>query len=353
MDDSKGKLIAAAGALLLLVILTPLFIISLAAEDEQKKSALVSCGASVDGEQMVVPPEYQDAIRAAAKTANLPEGVIAAQLFTESRFNPKAVNPSGAGARGIAQFIPSSWEVWGNGADPFDPFAGIDAQGRYMAQLQKDIASLAHSDQQRIELALAAYNAGPAAVLAAGGIPPIPETQAYVPQIMGLAQAGSGSCEIPGGDVIGEVGSGKWVLPLADSWVTSPFGYRGCVEGVGCADYVANHNGLDLATSGGTGTVVAATDLVITEVSTNWDAGLPVIGHAPDDPSVTFKYLHCAEGSHRVRAGQTVAAGTPLCTEGQSGDANGRHLHFMILKDGTPVDPEPILLSHNVPLRYQ
>lgn len=54
-----------------------------------------------------------------------------------------------------------------------------------------------------------------------------------------------------------------------------------------------------------------------------------------------------------MRAGQTVAAGTPLCTEGQSGDANGRHLHFMILKDGTPVDPEPILLSHNVPLRYQ
>ena len=135
--------------------------------------------------------------------------------------------------------------------------------------------------------------------------------------------------------------------------MTSPFGHRGCVEGVGCADYIANHNGLDVATSGGTGTVVAATDLVITEVSTNWDAGLPVIGHAPDDPSVAFKYVHCAEGSHRVRAGQTVAAGTPLCTEGQSGDANGRHLHFMILKDGTPVDPEPILLSHNVPLRYQ
>ena len=82
MDDSKGKLIAAAGALLLLVILTPLFIISLAAEDEQKKSALVSCGASVDGEQMVVPPEYQDAINAAAKTANLPPAIIAAQLWT-------------------------------------------------------------------------------------------------------------------------------------------------------------------------------------------------------------------------------------------------------------------------------
>ncbi|MFD5329532.1 transglycosylase SLT domain-containing protein [Streptomyces sp. NPDC127092] len=352
MDDSKGKLIAAAGALLLLVILTPLFIISLAAEDEQKKSALVSCGASVDGEQMVVPPEYQDAINAAAQTANLPPAIIAAQLWTESRFDPRTVQPS-SGAQGMAQFIPSTWAVWGKGKDPFDPFAAIDAQGRYMAELQRLTASLVTSDQQRIEFALASYNAGHNVVLAAGGIPAIEETQNYVRQIMSLAQAGSGSCAIPGGDVIGEVGSGKWVLPLADSWVTSPFGYRGCVEGVGCADYVANHNGLDVATSGGAGTVVAATDLVITEVSTNWDAGLPVIGHAPDNPSIGFKYVHCAEGSHRVRAGQTVAAGTPLCTEGQSGDANGRHLHFMILKDGTPVDPEPILLSHNVPLRYQ
>lgn len=352
MDDSKGKLIAAAGALLLLVILTPLFIISLAAEDEQKKSALVSCGASVDGEQMIVPEEYKAAIAAAAKTANLPEGVIAAQLFTESRFDPRAYQPS-SGARGIAQFIPSTWDAWSNGADPYDPLAGIDAQGRYMAEQQRLVGHLAKSDQERIELALAGYNAGHNVVLQYGGIPPIEETVNYVRQIMSLAQAGSGSCAIPGGDVIGEVGSGKWVLPLADSWVTSPFGYRGCVEGVGCADYIANHNGLDVATSGGTGTVVAATDLVITEVSTNWDAGLPVIGHAPDDPSIGFKYLHCAEGSHRVRAGQTVAAGTPLCTEGQSGYANGRHLHFMILKDGTPVDPEPILLSHNVPLRYQ
>ena len=159
-------------------------------------------------------------------------------------------------------------------------------------------------------------------------------------------------CKPVEGAVVGELGSGTWVSPLADSYVTSLFGYRGCVEGVGCADYIANHNGLDLATSGGTGTVVAATDLVITEVSTNWDAGLPVIGHAPDDPSIGFKYLHCAEGSHRVRAGQTVAAGTPLCIEGQSGYVNGRHLHFMILKDGTPVDPEPYLIAKGVPLRY-
>lgn len=188
MDDSKGKIAVAALALLLLLILLPLFILTSAAEDEHNRTAALAGCALPSGETMVVPPEYEDAINSAAQTANLPPGVIAAQLFTESRFDPNAYQPS-SGASGIAQFIRSTWETWGNGADPFDPLAGIDAQGRYMAQLQRDVAPLVTSDRSRIELALAAYNAGPAAVTAAGGIPAIPETQNYVSQIMQLAQA--------------------------------------------------------------------------------------------------------------------------------------------------------------------
>ncbi|MCD0180163.1 MULTISPECIES: peptidoglycan DD-metalloendopeptidase family protein [Micrococcus] len=351
MDDSKGKIAVAALALLLLLILLPLFILTSAAEDEHNRTAALAGCALPSGETMVVPPEYEDAINAAAQTANFPPGVIAAQLFTESRFDPNAYQPS-SGASGIAQFIRSTWETWGNGADPFDALAGIDAQGRYMAQLQRDVAPLVTSDRSRIELALAAYNAGPAAVTAAGGIPAIPETQNYVSQIMQLAQAATTGCQIPGGDVIGEIGSGKWVNPLPNSYITSTFGYRGCVPGVGCEGFIADHNGLDFATSSRAGTVVAATDLTITTVDNTDAAGAPVSGHAPDNPSVEFRYVHCALNSHRVRVGQTVAAGTPLCTEGATGYVTGPHLHFMILMNGTPVDPEPVLIANGVQLRY-
>lgn len=346
MEDSKGKIAGAALALLLFIVLLPLFLLTNAAEEADTQ--LAGC-ALPSSETMTIPTQYQEAITAAARTANIPVGVIAAQLWTESRFNPEAVSESGA--RGIAQFIPSTWEAWGDGADPFDPIAGIDAQGRYMSELVRLTSSLATNDRQRIELALAGYNAGHNVVLQHGGVPPIPETQNYVRQIMHLAQGATEGCQVPGGDVIGELGSGKWVSPLPNSYITSTFGYRGCVAGM-CDDFISDHNGLDFATSSRAGTVVAATDLTITTVDNTDAAGAPITGHTPDDPRVEFRYVHCALNSHRVRAGQTVAAGTPLCTEGATGYATGPHLHFMIVMNGTPIDPEPVLIANGVALRY-
>lgn len=58
----------------------------------------------------------------------------AAQVRQESGFRPNAVSP--VGAKGIAQFMPATWQEWGKGADPFDPYAGIDAQHRYMTYLE-------------------------------------------------------------------------------------------------------------------------------------------------------------------------------------------------------------------------
>lgn len=101
--------------------------------------------------------------------------LLAAQLYQESGFNPFA--RSKAGAQGIAQFMPGTAAGYGL-ADPFDAERAIDAQAHLMRDLLRAFGA--------VPLALAAYNAGPVPVRACGCVPPIPETQAYVANILGL-----------------------------------------------------------------------------------------------------------------------------------------------------------------------
>jgi len=122
-----------------------------------------------------VPAPYAPMLARAAQRWNISAALLAAQLYAESNFNPFAV--SGAGARGIAQFMPGTASLYGL-RNPFDPASAIDAQGHLMHDLLMRFAS--------VPLALAAYNAGPARVARCGCIPPIPETQAYVTRILGL-----------------------------------------------------------------------------------------------------------------------------------------------------------------------
>lgn len=93
-----------------------------------------------------------------------------------SNGNPNAVSP--AGAQGIAQFMPATAAAYGL-RDPFDPVAAIAAQARLMGEL---LAQFGGS----VELALAAYNAGPGAVRRHGGIPPYAETRNYVQKVTSL-----------------------------------------------------------------------------------------------------------------------------------------------------------------------
>jgi hypothetical protein len=122
------------------------------------------------------PPQYRTAILRSASRWNVSPGLLAAQLMAESGFNPRAVSP--AGALGIAQFMLGTARSYGL-RDPFDPIASIDAQ----AHLMSDLLLQFHS----VPLALAAYNAGSAAVAACRCVPPYPETRAYVARILALA----------------------------------------------------------------------------------------------------------------------------------------------------------------------
>jgi soluble lytic murein transglycosylase-like protein len=132
-----------------------------------------------------VPAAYVETIARAASRWNVSAALLAAQLYAESDFNPFAV--SGAGARGIAQFMPGTALAYGL-TDPLDPSASISAQAHLMRDLLRRFGS--------VSLALAAYNAGDAAVERCGCIPPYPETQAYVVHILGLM---GGALALPDG----------------------------------------------------------------------------------------------------------------------------------------------------------
>ncbi len=122
-----------------------------------------------------VPPQFRAPLLRSATRWNVSAALLAAQLMAESNFNPFAT--SSAGAQGIAQFIPSTAASYGL-RDPFDPVEAIDAQAHLMSDLIRQLGSS--------QLALAAYNAGPAPVEACHCVPAIPETSAYVSRILAL-----------------------------------------------------------------------------------------------------------------------------------------------------------------------
>jgi transglycosylase-like protein with SLT domain/D-alanyl-D-alanine carboxypeptidase-like protein len=122
-----------------------------------------------------VPAQYREPILRSAARWGVPPALMAGQLMAESGFDPDAGSP--AGAEGIAQFMPGTAVAYGL-TDPYDPVAAIDAEAHLMSDLLRQFGSP--------ELALAAYNAGPAPVEACRCIPPYPETQAYVTRILAL-----------------------------------------------------------------------------------------------------------------------------------------------------------------------
>jgi hypothetical protein len=157
------------------------------AEAERTGTRAEADGDSSGGEGLpgFVPERFRRPLIESAARHGVSAALLAAQLMAESNFNPAAV--SSAGAQGIAQFMPATAAAYGLD-DPFDPEAAIDAQARMMGELLSRFGA--------VELALAAYNAGPGAVEPCGCIPSYPETQAYVARIMGLLE-GAGELSAP------------------------------------------------------------------------------------------------------------------------------------------------------------
>lgn len=115
-------------------------------------------------------------VRTAAARYNLPEPLILAVIKQESNFDPSAKSP--AGAIGMMQLMPETARAMGVN-DPTDPTQNIDGGSRYLRQM------IDRFDGD-LPKAIAAYNCGPDRVAQNGGIPPIEETQKYVPAVLGF-----------------------------------------------------------------------------------------------------------------------------------------------------------------------
>ncbi len=136
-----------------------------------------------DGVRPIAPPQAAASpgaqpppagvLERAGAASDLSPRLLEAIAYVESRFDAAALSPKGA--VGMMQLMPAT--AAGLGVDPHNQEQNARGGAAYLRQM------LARFDNN-VELAVAAYNAGPAAVIRHGGVPPFPETQAYVAAVM-------------------------------------------------------------------------------------------------------------------------------------------------------------------------
>lgn len=125
-------------------------------------------------------------ISTAANAYALDPKLVEAVAWRESRFHTGAL--SAKGAIGVMQLMPDTARDLG--VDPRDPAQNIRGGALYLRRMMSAFGG-------DVRLALAAYNAGPAAVRKHGGVPPYAETQAYVTSILGRMAATGAVLAVP------------------------------------------------------------------------------------------------------------------------------------------------------------
>jgi hypothetical protein len=118
------------------------------------------------------PAAIPELVEKTSRAHNVDPLLVDSVIRVESNYNPNAVSPKGA--EGLMQLMPPTARMLGVN-DSFDPAENIEAGVKYLKYLQ----DLYKDDR----LALAAYNAGPAAVDRFKQVPPFPETQKYVESV--------------------------------------------------------------------------------------------------------------------------------------------------------------------------
>jgi len=118
--------------------------------------------------------EFERIIEQASKAFGIEPSFVKAVIKAESDFDHKAVSQKGA--QGLMQIMPDTAKVL-KVENPFDPGENIFGGTRYLSRL------LTRYKNDKV-LTLAAYNAGPEKVKSYKGVPPFPETKAYIARVM-------------------------------------------------------------------------------------------------------------------------------------------------------------------------
>jgi hypothetical protein len=124
---------------------------------------------------VAVSGPYSEIIDRVAAEQDVSVKLVRAVIQVESAYNVRA--RSSKGAMGLMQLMPATARQYAV-ADPYDPASNIEAGIKHLKSLLQRLP---------VALALAAYNAGEAAVQRFNGIPPYPETRSYVARILALA----------------------------------------------------------------------------------------------------------------------------------------------------------------------
>jgi hypothetical protein len=144
-----------------------------------RKHTLLPEGPDLEAQRRVLNElPFGNAMSIAAERHEVDPFLVAAVVEAESGFRPQAVSPRGA--VGLMQVLPATGSSLG-ARNLSDPHVNLDVGSRYLRRLLRD-------HDGNLELALAAYNAGPAAVQRYGGMPPFRETREYVRKVMRLYQ---------------------------------------------------------------------------------------------------------------------------------------------------------------------
>lgn len=165
--------------------------------------------------------KFQQMAAQIARQEGVPVALFLAQIEAESGWNPNSV--SSAGAMGLGQLMPGTAQGLGV-TDPFDPQQNLQGAAQYMASMLKRFGTP--------ELALSAYNSGPAGAESSGQIEGFSETQGYVKKVMTLMGAykkfdtggNVGSLPLTAGKGDGKLSLTSYLSPPSDLGVRANLG---------------------------------------------------------------------------------------------------------------------------------